>query len=64
MAVPDDLGPGVREKGALPCKAKKGAGGTKGWEGKAELMLSMRVWACMFSILASRGLAKWPCVQV
>lgn len=48
MAVPDDLGPGVREKAALPCKAKKGAGRMKGWEGKAKLMLSVQVWMCMF----------------
>lgn len=41
MVVPDDLGPVVQEKEAWPCKARKGVGGTKGWEWKAELMLSM-----------------------
>lgn len=36
--MPDDLGPGLREKAALPCKAKKGAGGDEGLgrEGKAD----------------------------
>jgi len=44
VALPDDLGPGGREKAALPCKAKKGAEGAKGWEGKVKCTLSVHVW--------------------
>lgn len=53
--MPDGLGPGVREKEALPCKAKKGTEGVKGWERKAKLMLSMQVWTCMFASWLQRN---------